>query len=147
MKCLNHLEVDAIGACVRCGKGLCIDCKREIAGRILCQGCADEILTQKTTPTIVMSREEAPGALLALILSIVGFVFSPLAIVLGPMAVHYANQAKAALKQRPEINGRSLATAGFIIGIIDIVIGVFFILYIIFIIVLFVCVEPSTTSH
>ena len=139
--------MEAIGACVRCGKGLCIDCKREIAGRILCQGCADEILTQKTPPATAVIKEEAPGALLALILSIVGFFFSPLAIVLGPITIHYANKAKTELKQRPELNGRSMATAGFIIGIIDIVIGVFFILYFILMITIFVCVDPSITSH
>ena len=144
MKCINHLEVDAVGTCIKCGKGLCIDCKREIAGRILCQVCADEILTQKTPPATAVLKEEAPGALLALILSIVGFFFSPLAIVLGPIAIHYANKAKTALKQRPEMNGGNMATAGYIIGIIDIVIGVFFFLYLIGWIIFFVCVKPDT---
>jgi hypothetical protein len=41
MKCINHHDVDAVGVCVKCGKGLCIDCKRELGGKIYCHVCAD----------------------------------------------------------------------------------------------------------
>ncbi len=147
MKCINHLNADAVGTCIRCGKGLCIDCKRELGGKIHCQSCADGIFTQQTVPSVTAPRPEAPGALLALILSIVGFFFSPLAIVLGPIALYYANKAKAELRKHPEMGGSSMATAGFIIGIVDIVLGIFVILYIIGMICFFVYVDPSTTSH
>jgi hypothetical protein len=131
MKCLNHLEVDAIGACVRCGKGLCIDCKRELGGRIHCQSCADAIFTQQTVPSVTVPRQEAPGALVSLILSIVGFFFWPLGLLLGLIALYYANKAKDELRTHPELGGGSMATAGFIIGIIDVIIGMLFVFFMI----------------
>jgi len=43
MKCANHPEVDAIGACVKCGKGVCVVCKT-MSGEeeIYCLPCAGE---------------------------------------------------------------------------------------------------------
>jgi hypothetical protein len=147
MKCINHYDIDAVGVCVRCGKGLCIDCKRELGGKIHCQTCADEIFTQKTAPPVTSPRPEAPGALVSLILSIVGFFFWPLGIVLGPIALHYANKAKAELRKHPEMGGGSMATAGFIIGIIATILGVIFVLVIIVSILIPGSSEPSTISH
>lgn len=40
MKCANHPELDTVGACVRCGKELCIECKKELDEKLYCQSCA-----------------------------------------------------------------------------------------------------------
>lgn len=41
MKCINHLDLDAVGVCSKCGRGLCPECKHEVGGKMLCQVCAD----------------------------------------------------------------------------------------------------------
>jgi hypothetical protein len=56
MKCVNHPEVDATSTCVKCGKGLCIDCQRELHNKTYCQPCADEILTQKAGISLTLAN-------------------------------------------------------------------------------------------
>jgi len=36
MKCHLHPDRDAVGYCVACGKGVCAECRREVAGTIRC---------------------------------------------------------------------------------------------------------------
>lgn len=44
MKCFNHREIDAIGICKNCNKGLCRDCITEIENGIACTTtCVDEL--------------------------------------------------------------------------------------------------------
>lgn len=50
MKCVNHPEIDAVAVCVRCGKEVCIDCKRELGMNIYCLSCTHEILTKEAEP-------------------------------------------------------------------------------------------------
>lgn len=38
MKCANHPSMDAVGTCVDCGKGLCVDCTNAYSIPI-CQSC------------------------------------------------------------------------------------------------------------
>jgi hypothetical protein len=78
MKCINHPEVDAAGPCVRCGTGLCDDCRRELGMKFYCQSCAHEILTQKTSPvaTATCGRKSRIAGIRLLILGIVGCVLS-----------------------------------------------------------------------
>lgn len=49
MKCAVHSEIDAIGVCVDCGKGLCPECKIELLGRLYCQFCANEAFRSTKT--------------------------------------------------------------------------------------------------
>lgn len=37
MKCFNHHDRDAFGTCKTCGKGLCLDCMKEVSGMIVCK--------------------------------------------------------------------------------------------------------------
>ena len=89
MKCINHPEVDAAGPCVKCGTGLCDDCRRELGMRFYCQSCAHEILTQKTAPaaTVTSGRNRKRNGIRLLVLGIIGFVlaflFSLLALGMG----------------------------------------------------------------
>jgi hypothetical protein len=56
MKCSNHDDREATGICIQCGKGLCIECKREVGGKFYCQPCADicnqinNAIAKKTPP-------------------------------------------------------------------------------------------------
>jgi len=37
MRCFNHHDRDAFGTCKTCGKGLCLDCMKEVSGMIVCK--------------------------------------------------------------------------------------------------------------
>lgn len=47
MKCDVHPEKDAIAACVNCSKGICEDCKIQIAGKNYCKDCADQVFMEQ----------------------------------------------------------------------------------------------------
>jgi hypothetical protein len=36
MRCYNHRDKDAIGVCKNCGRGLCVQCAREVDGSVVC---------------------------------------------------------------------------------------------------------------
>ena len=61
----------------------------------------------------------APGAVQSLVLGIVGFFIC--GVVFGPIAISKANSAKAAMSSDPTLGGEGLATAGMVMGIIDLV--------------------------
>jgi hypothetical protein len=44
MKCINHPVLDAVGVCEKCGKGLCLDCRRELYRKTYCRDCADDLI-------------------------------------------------------------------------------------------------------
>ena len=45
MKCFNHPNVDAVGICKNCNKGLCKDCLTEVENGIACAAtCVDEVV-------------------------------------------------------------------------------------------------------
>lgn len=44
MKCYNHHEVDAVGICKSCSKGLCPDCLTEVENGIACTTtCVEDV--------------------------------------------------------------------------------------------------------
>jgi len=44
MKCYNHTNIDAVGICKNCNKGLCKDCLTEVENGIACtSSCVDEV--------------------------------------------------------------------------------------------------------
>lgn len=46
MKCFNHKEIDAVGICKYCQKGLCHDCLVEMPYGITCQGRCEAEITE-----------------------------------------------------------------------------------------------------
>lgn len=49
LKCVNHPIVAATTICVKCGRGVCNECRQEMTGETYCQSCARELLNQKAT--------------------------------------------------------------------------------------------------
>lgn len=47
MKCHNHPEKDASGACVGCGKLFCSDCLIEMHGKNYCHKCVESLMDEK----------------------------------------------------------------------------------------------------
>ncbi len=44
--CFYHPGRDAVGACVSCGKMVCLECRTILSSKIYCQPCADEIFSK-----------------------------------------------------------------------------------------------------
>jgi hypothetical protein len=71
-----------------------------------------------------------PGkATASLVLGILGFIFCP--VVCSVLAVVFGQQAKAEIDRNPGMTGRGQAQAGFILGVVGLVISVLFLLLII----------------
>ena len=52
MKCAYHPDKEPVGACVACGRLICVECKALLGGKIYCTPCADKIFVQdKPEPT------------------------------------------------------------------------------------------------
>lgn len=54
MKCYNHSEVDASGACVYCGRLFCDDCLVEVNGKMYCKADISKVINE--------AKEEAASA-------------------------------------------------------------------------------------
>jgi len=65
-------------------------------------------------------KVNAPGAVASLVLGIIGLVFCQ--IILGPIAIVKANAAKRAMASDPTLGGEGLATAGLVLGIVDLIV-------------------------
>lgn len=55
MKCYNHNEVNAVAACLDCGKGLCTTCA-DVYDRPYCEKCATQINAEITENNINILR-------------------------------------------------------------------------------------------
>jgi len=64
-------------------------------------------------------KMNAPGATASLVLGLVGLFIC--GVIFGPLAISKASSAKAAIRADPTLGGEGLATAGTVLGIIDVV--------------------------
>lgn len=42
MKCFNHPDIDAVGLCKQCNKGLCVDCITDLGDGIACKNLHED---------------------------------------------------------------------------------------------------------
>jgi len=47
MHCAYHPDKEPVGACVECGKLICVECKALLGGRLYCTPCADKKFVHK----------------------------------------------------------------------------------------------------
>jgi hypothetical protein len=66
--CAYHKRVDAVGACVNCGKLVCDECKVTIKGKIYCNPCVEELFAERapvavssSAPTAAATVESTPA--------------------------------------------------------------------------------------
>lgn len=52
MQCAYHPDREPVGACVSCGRLICVECKALLGGKIYCTPCADKIFVQDRAETI-----------------------------------------------------------------------------------------------
>jgi hypothetical protein len=92
------------------------------------------------SPQVVI-RETSGKAITALVLSIIGLIFLLLGIVLGPISICLAVQAKQEIKAHPnELDGAALAKAAHIIGMVATILSF---LWIVIVIVLIASASAS----
>ena len=60
MKCHNHPEKDAAGACVGCGKLFCSDCLIEIHDKNYCHKCVQTLMDEKDK-AVEKAESKAPS--------------------------------------------------------------------------------------
>lgn len=68
MKCAQHPEVDSVGYCRQCGKGLCADCRRDVKGVIYCEDCLAASVLPAAAPAAAAPPPGAPNPGIALAL-------------------------------------------------------------------------------
>jgi hypothetical protein len=103
------LAAQGLMACPRCGSAIPI-------GSQICMNCK-----HITSPDGIYHgpKTTAPGATASLVFGLLGLLIC--GVIFGPIAISKANAAKAAIKMDPTLGGEGLATAGMVLGIIDIV--------------------------
>lgn len=99
------------------GHMCCHNCKHEIPdSALLCPWCG-----VITSPDGIYHgpKTNAPGAVASLVWGIVGLFIC--GVVFGPIAIARASSAKKAMASNPTYGGGGYATAGMVLGIIDLV--------------------------
>jgi hypothetical protein len=55
MNCANHVEVENIAFCIKCGKPLCAQCVRQVQASVYCESCLADTISGKTVKPKVQS--------------------------------------------------------------------------------------------
>lgn len=64
MNCVNHLDREAVGVCVSCGKPICEECRVEVRERNYCKKCISENLLKDSLKDTVTKKKRTKLALL-----------------------------------------------------------------------------------
>jgi hypothetical protein len=124
MDCINHPNVAALGRCAGCAEPFCKQCLVAVGGQSYCAKCKVMAVTKQ--PVVGEPNQPCPEAGEALKYAIIGiFCFG---FILGPMAISKALKAKKMIAEDPSLSGGGKATAALVIGILDVV---FFVLFVI----------------
>lgn len=105
------------------GMQFCRNCRLEIhVSDLICPHCG-----VVTSPDGIYHgpKTNAPGAVASLVYALIGLFFC--GVIFGPVAIAKASSAKRAMASNPAYGGGGLATAGMVIGIIDVALFVLFI--------------------
>jgi hypothetical protein len=119
---LKRLDEVAPAMQARAGYQRCPHCNSEImASDSICPMC-----NSITSPDGIYHgpMENAPGAVASLVCGIIGLLVC--GVILGPIAIVMSNKAKRNIAADPRYTGGGLATAGLVLGIIDVS---FFVIY------------------
>ena len=113
MNCRNHEGVPAEDRCTGCAEPFCAHCLVTVAGRKYCSAC--KVMAVKGPPQVTDGNMECEEAGKALLYACIGiFCFG---IILGPMAISKAVQARKLIADDPRLSGLAKANVGFVLGI------------------------------
>jgi hypothetical protein len=115
MQCKNHPAIAAVDRCAGCAEPFCGDCLVNIGGQKYCGSC--KVLAIQGQPPLVEEAtipcKEASEALKYALFGIICF-----GIVLEPMAISKALNAKKMISRNPRLTGGGKATAALIIAVV-----------------------------
>lgn len=74
------------------------------------------------------AKHTASGATTSLVIAIIGLFFGPFIIIFGIVAIIFALRAKNEIRANPALEGTGMATAGYVMGIIEVVLPIILIL-------------------
>ena len=121
MECRNHPATPAADRCTGCMEPFCENCLVTIRGQKYCGSCKVMALGGQT-PVFEAVTELSEDAKEALKYAIIGlFCFG---IILEPIAIAKALQAKKMIAANPNLTGSGKATAALIIAIIGLILWV-----------------------
>jgi len=60
MQCAYHPEREPVGACVECGRLICMECRALLGSRIYCTPCADKKFVQTQTGSVSTTVDRQP---------------------------------------------------------------------------------------
>ena len=63
--CSYHPGKEAVGACINCGKMVCLACRTELQEKVYCQPCANKLFVNKaeiTTTPVAPTVQSVSGA-------------------------------------------------------------------------------------
>jgi hypothetical protein len=86
MKCSTHLDVDAVGVCVNCGRAVCSTCRTVAGGKTYCPACATSV------PDVVKRKPTSKpiaGGILGIIAGVLGSVLGIIFIAGGATTDYY----------------------------------------------------------
>lgn len=82
MKCFYHPQVDAVGICKNCSKGICVDCTVDVGNGIACKNstdkCGEEVRAVNTVINknkMLSQRSGSAYSIYAIFLVVMGAVF------------------------------------------------------------------------
>ncbi len=79
MKCFNHQEIDAVGICKSCNKGLCPECAAEVDLSLACKAtCIEEVAAidaQIKRARVTMSAQKNSRMFLPSFFMVLGAIF------------------------------------------------------------------------
>jgi len=87
LKCYIHQNVDAVGVCTACGRGVCRRCAVRLGGRIYCKEDADKAFSRRTTPEAKQGPVRGVGVALG---SIFAYLLGGIAALVGFLLIFSA---------------------------------------------------------
>lgn len=64
LKCYVHQDIDAVGVCSSCGRGVCRRCAVKLAGKIYCREEAGRVISKRTVAKAKTDPERGIGVML-----------------------------------------------------------------------------------
>lgn len=115
MECRNHPAAPAQDRCAGCMEPFCPNCLVSVKGQRYCSSCKVIALGDRP-PVFESATQPCPEAGEALKYALIGLIC--LGIILEPIAISKALQAKKMIAANPNLTGSGKATAALIIAII-----------------------------
>lgn len=116
--CATHPRNAAVATCGRCGSFICTLCKIDTDGQVLCPACFERLSSEGALESTRTTFRDYPG--LSLVAVTAGCLIWFLAILFGPLAIHYALKGLRQKKELNEQDGRIMLRLAIAAGVIQI---------------------------